>query len=446
MNPNGRQPAEILSSPALVAIADSMADLVDAFEGAGHHLYLVGGAVRDLLADHGASGHGGSGRGGSGRGGVNATDLDFTTAALPAEITRLVEPFASAVWTQGERFGTIGAKVGDVLVEITTHRAETYDERSRKPTVMFGRSIEDDLARRDFTINAIAVSLPGRVLVDPHGGRADLAAGVLRTPLAPEVSFTDDPLRMLRAARFLARFRLRPSPEVLVAARAGADRLAIVSAERVQAELEKQLAVDDPGPGFEFLDKTGLLDQVLPEFAALTPDARAEALAVAAADAGVLVRRAGLLVPIGSSAGGALRRLRYSRSAAKDTARLVDAVPSTLTPTVSDGTVRTVLDRIGLDLANDLIALSDAIRSHRALSGSNPFGLTMNRLAEREDLTDLEPPVRGGELIARLGLEPGPVVGEAVAFLKTRRLEDGPMTESQALASVRAWLAEATRK
>jgi poly(A) polymerase len=449
------RPVRVVSSPALVEVAESVTGLVDAFASAGHRLYLVGGAVRDLLV---AERHPSPGTTDEAAGDFadldftdldfadpDFTDLDFTTDAVPAEIARLVKPFSSAVWTQGERFGTIGAKVGDRLVEITTHRAEAYDDASRKPVVTFGHSIEDDLARRDFTINAIAVLLPGRELVDPFDGQADLTAGLLRTPLAPEVSFSDDPLRMLRAARFLARFHLRPAAELVAAAEAGAARLAIVSAERVQAELEKQLAITEPGPGLDFLYGTGLLDHVVPELAR-DAGARAEAVALAGAAGSPLVRRAGLLVPIGvADAAAALRRLRYSRAATAETLRLVGTVPETLTAEVGDKTVRVTLDSIGFDHVDELIRLSDNVRRHRQLPGPNPFQLAMDRLAEREDLTDLDPPVSGGDLIAHLGMKPGPAVGDAVAFLKKRRLESGPMTESEALAWVEEWLADAPK-
>lgn len=426
-----------LMSTALIDAVESTAGLVQAFKTAGYRLYLVGGAVRDLLAAETSATDGDSTE--------KITDLDFTTDAQPAEITQLVRPFASAVWTQGERFGTIGAKIGDRLVEITTHRAEVYEDTSRKPTVTFGRSIDDDLARRDFTINAIAVSLPDLELVDPYDGRADLAAGMLRTPLAPEVSFTDDPLRMLRAARFLARFGLEPAPELGEAAAAGADRLSIVSAERVQAELEKLLAVADPRPAFLFLERTGLLDQVVPDLGSVAADDRREALALATAEGSPLVRRAGLLLPLGArAAADTLRRLRYGRSVTTDTTRLVAAVPEIMAADLTDRSVRTIVDRIGLDRIPELLQLSDNLHHQRRPNGPNPFRHRMELLATTEDLADLEPPIGGGDLIERIGIEPGPDVGRAVAFLKERRLADGPMSEDDAIAAVTDWLTEST--
>lgn len=432
MSRGAREPTAQWLSSSLVDAVASVGDLVDAFTAAGHRLYLVGGAVRDLLVAATDPSTG-----------VDLVDLDFTTDAIPDQIVRLVEPHASAVWTQGARFGTIGAKIGARLVEITTHRAEAYDETSRKPAVTFGRSIDDDLARRDFTINAIALSLPDGELVDPFGGRTDLAAGVLRTPLEADVSFTDDPLRMLRAARFIARFHLEPTVELVTAAASGAERLGIVSAERIQAELEKQLAVDEPGPGFVFLGQTGVLDRVIPELSVAGSDQRAEALALAAAPGSPLVRRAGLLLPLqGPDATRVLRRLRYGRADVAETAHLLDAVDLLLDRDVTDGLVRTVVDSIGLDRIPEVIQLSDNIRRHRQLTGPNPFPRTVKRLAAAEDLSDLEPPVSGGDLIAQLDLEPGPIVGEAVSYLKSRRLEAGPMTVAEAIAAAETWLAD----
>ncbi|MGI9613493.1 MAG: CCA tRNA nucleotidyltransferase, partial [Acidimicrobiales bacterium] len=401
-------PSADLAARAFAEIAASVVDLVDGFMAADHRLFLVGGAVRDVfVASELADSHAAAPE-------VDLTDLDFTTAAHPEEIIRLVRPHASAVWTQGERFGTIGATIDGRLVEITTHRAESYDEASRKPVVTFGKTLEADLARRDFTINALAVSLPECDVVDPFDGRSDLVAGILRTPLAPEVSFSDDPLRMLRAARFLARFGLDPAPELVRAAADGAGRLAIVSAERVQAELEKLFSVENPEPALAFLDETGLLAEVLPELVSISEPDRAEAQALAGSPGSPLVRRAGLLLPIAASARGALARLRYSRADSVDTVRLLDAVDIAIGGVATDRDVRVVVDSIGLDRCADLIQLNANVRSHRRLVGEGHFVEALQRLGDREDLADLDSPVSGGELITKLGLEPGPLVGQAV--------------------------------
>ena len=225
--------------------------LAERFAASGHRLYLVGGVVRDLLLGRDMS---------SGR------DIDLTTDALPAQTKALVKDWADSVWSQGERFGTIGCRADGWDYEITTHRAEAYDPDSRKPTVEFSDAVEADLSRRDFTVNAMALALPEPVLIDPFGGADDLAAGRLRTPLAPEVSFSDDPLRMLRAARFIAGYGLEPVPELTAAVDAMAARLDIVSAERIRDEFDKLMVVDDPSTGLWFLVESGLTDRFLPEF------------------------------------------------------------------------------------------------------------------------------------------------------------------------------------
>src|SRR5439155_13899021 len=197
------------------------APLAERFARAGFRLYLVGGSVRDAILGRS----------------LDEPDLDFTTDARPDDIERVVRGWADAVWLQGKRFGTIGAAKGARRYEITTHRAEAYQPDTRKPDVAFADVVEADLSRRDFTVNAMAISLPELELVDPHGGVADLAAARLRTPLSPEDSFGDDPLRMLRAARFIAGYQLKPEPELVDAVVAMRDRMEIVSAERIRDEL-----------------------------------------------------------------------------------------------------------------------------------------------------------------------------------------------------------------
>ena len=236
--------------------------LAAAFGAAGHRLYLVGGAVRDLLL-------------GSAR---QDYDLDLTTDARPPEIKALVAGWGHAVWTQGERFGTIGARRDQPdgstrTIEITTFRSDVYVDDSRKPHVTFGDDIETDLHRRDFTINAMALELTGDdggvALVDPYGGAADLATSTLRTPGPPEVSFDDDPLRMLRAARFVAGYDLEPVPELVAAVVERGERLDIVSRERIRDELDKLIVVPRPSAGLWFLVDTGLAEHFLPELPAL---------------------------------------------------------------------------------------------------------------------------------------------------------------------------------
>ncbi|MDE0608266.1 MAG: hypothetical protein OXH78_14085, partial [Acidimicrobiaceae bacterium] len=238
----------------LEAVLNRAEPLARVFESAGHRFFLVGGVVRDYFL----------GRFGAGQ------DLDATTDARPDAIRALVAEMADDVWSQGERFGTIGCVIAGQSYEITTHRAESYVPASRKPSVVFGDDIVVDLARRDFTVNAMAIDMADRSLVDPFGGEADLAAGVLRTPLAPEVSLSEDPLRMLRAARFCACCALSPGLELVAAMTAERDRLEIVSAERIRDELQKLLLLDDPTAGLRLIDVTGI-GQNVPVVGVLLP-------------------------------------------------------------------------------------------------------------------------------------------------------------------------------
>ena len=239
-------------------VLEATAPIAERFQAAGKRLFLVGGPVRDGIA----------GRPGGGEPGPEA-DIDLTTNATPDEVEALVAELADAFWTQGKRFGTIGLMRAGRRFEITTHRAEAYVPESRKPKVRFGDDIETDLSRRDFTVNAMALSLPELVLVDPFDGIGDLAARRLRTPLDPEVSFSDDPLRMLRAARFIAGYYLKPDAELVTAVEAMHSRLEIVSRERIRDELDKLLLLPDPADGLWFLVNTGLAEEFLPELPAL---------------------------------------------------------------------------------------------------------------------------------------------------------------------------------
>lgn len=230
--------AEGLARIGALAASPVVATLADAFAAAGHELAIVGWPVRDALL------------------GRRTNDLDFTTDARPDEILRIVEPIATATWDIGRAFGTIGAKIRGEQVEITTYRADSYDGVTRKPTVEFGDTLEGDLARRDFTVNAMALRVPGPALVDPTGGVEDLVAGVLRTPSDPAVSFGDDPLRMLRAARFASQLGFDPAPATVAAIERLGETLRIVSPERVQGELVKLLQTDDPTRGIRILVDT----------------------------------------------------------------------------------------------------------------------------------------------------------------------------------------------
>lgn len=419
--------------------------VAERFAAAGFRLYLVGGVVRDLaLAGADPFDPGGN-------------DIDLTTDAQPLDIKRLLSPMAEAVWSQGERFGTIGAQINGQAVEITTHRAEAYDPDSRKPLVRFGKDLGEDLSRRDFTINAMAVEVPDLALHDPFGGMTDLADRRLRTPLSPEESFNDDPLRMMRAARFLTRFELTPDPVVVEAAVALADRLDIVSAERITDELERLLAVEDPASGLRFLVETGLLARILPAYGPDGPAADAvsavPALAAVATDTKrpedrVLIRRTGLLWPIRSEAADQLRRLRHSKADSTLTLGLLNAtaVATTLADRADDraraAAVRRIVARIGVARLEPLARVVVAVATTDPTverSSAMVLAATVDRLRANEDLGDLEAPLSGAEIIAELGIEPGPEVGRLSRLLRERRLNDGPFDRDQAVELLHSW-------
>ncbi len=396
------------------------------FDDAGFSLYLVGGIVRNHLA------------------GVHADldDVDFTTDAEPAEIKRLVRDWFDALWTQGERFGTIGGKVGDRVYEITTHRAEAYQSDSRKPVVAFSKAITDDLSRRDFTINAMAWKVPNRELIDPYGGEADLAAGVLRTPLDADTSFSDDPLRMLRAARFLTRFGLTPDPAVLSSATALAERLDIVSVERIQIELDKLLRLDDPRVGLEFLLEHGLLEQFWPE---LDAAAIGRISAIAPTSPSLLTQRlaaalVGLERPVSQAR---LKHLRYSNDVVKLVVRLAEAATgwSRRRSAHDDEAVRRLAARLSGSLPL-LLSLGQQLNlPHAAALAAN-----IERLEAQGELDDLGPELTGEEIMELLEVGPGPMVGEVLADLSEYRLADGRHSRAEAEERARNyWRKRSTR-
>lgn len=411
-------------SHTLDELAPVINPVAERFVAAGHRLYLVGGIVRDLS-----------------RGELSGFDIDFTTDAHPPTIKKLMSPLADAVWSQGERFGTIGASVGGHDLEITTHRAERYDPESRKPVVTFGDRLEEDLSRRDFTINAMAIEVPGRQLHDPFDGSTDLEDRILRTPLSPDVSFTDDPLRMMRAARFISRFGLSVADEVFEAACRLADRLAIVSVERVADETERLLAVADPSTGLEFLRQTGLLNHVLGS----QTDKEADlACRLAAGPGGPLVRRAGLLWS--TDPGLVLRRLRYSNDDRKATVAAVEAVREWMGSggsTAVEG--RRLVSRAGAPGPQGLAAnLSRELTDRDQVDAAERLVAVINDLDRTDDLGPYQSPLSGSDIMAELNLAPGPIVGQAQAFLRERRLTDGPITADEARRLLRRWYDDET--
>ena len=439
------------------------------FAAAGRSLYLVGGSVRDALFPGPA-------------GTAEPHDLDLTTDALPAEIERLVQGWADDIWTQGERFGTIGCRKGTQVYEITTHRAEVYVPESRKPEVTFGDDVVVDLSRRDFTINALALRLPDMELIDPFDGLGDLAAGRLRTPLDPEISFGDDPLRMLRAARFAARFSLEPDAALTAAVERMHGRLSIVSAERIRDELDKIVMVDVPSVALWFVVRTGLADEFLPELPGLAleqdpihrhKDVLGHTLAVVDKTSPIrLLRLAALFHDVGKprtraiTDGGVsfhhhevvgarmtrtrMEALRYSAADVDTVVRLVELHLRFHTYRLgwTDKAVRRYVRDAGehLELLNELTRCDCTTRNAakaRALARRmDELEARITELGEQEELQALRPDLDGNQIMELLGIGPGRDVGQALDFLMELRLDEGPLGEEEAARRLRAWWAE----
>jgi poly(A) polymerase len=386
------------------------------------------------------------------------------------------------VWTQGARFGTIGCRKGSRVYEITTHRAEVYVPDSRKPEVTFGDDITVDLSRRDFTINALALRLPDMELIDPFDGLGDLAAGRLRTPLDPEVSFDDDPLRMLRAARFAARFSLEPDPALVEAVRRMHGRLSIVSAERIRDELDKIIMVDVPSRALWFVVRNGLADEFLPELPAMAleqdpihrhKDVLAHTLAVVdKTSKNRLLRLAALFHDVGKprtraiTDGGVsfhhhevvgarmtrvrMEALRYPSSDVDTVVRLVELHLRFHTYRLgwTDKAVRRYVRDAGpyLDTLNELTRCDCTTRNAakaRALARRmDELEARIAELRAQEELDAMRPDLDGNQIMEILGLEPGRAVGEARDFLMDLRLDEGPLGEEEAAKRLRAWWAE----
>jgi poly(A) polymerase len=449
-------------------------ELADRFAAAGHRLYLVGGSVRDALL------------------GRPSHDLDFTTDARPEAIQALLEGWAEAVWDTGIAFGTVGAVRRGSTVEITTFRADAYDGVSRNPVVAFGDSIDDDLVRRDFTVNAMAVELtadPHR-FVDPHGGLAALAGGTLDTPATPQQSFSDDPLRMLRAARFVSQLGFEPAARVVEAITSMADQLDRITRERVQVELTKLVMGAHPRRGVELMVDTGMADRVLPEVPAMRlaidehmqhKDVYTHSLvvmeqAIARETDGpdLVLRLAALLHDVGKpdtrrkEADGRvsfhhhevvgaklvrrrLRELRYPKVVVDEVAQLVFLhlrFHGYSSGEWTDSAVRRYVADAGplLERLHKLVRSDCTTRNRRraaALQRSyDSLEQRVVELREREELDSIRPDLDGNEIMRLLGIPPGPKVGKAYKHLLAVRMERGPLTGEQAEAELRAWAAD----
>jgi poly(A) polymerase len=438
-------------------------ELGDRFQSVGHELYLVGGVVRDLVMGRLTP----------------ATNFDFATDAAPAETSRLLRGWAEAQYLVGVRFGTVGARRHGTLLEITTFREERYPEDERKPSITFAKDIQTDLSRRDFTINAMAIRLPDGEFVDPFEGVRDLAAKRLDTPLDPEIAFSDDPLRMLRAARFVSQLRVTPAPRVVEAIRAMRERLGIVSGERIRDELDKLLVGEDPRVALSLLVDTGLSDVFLPELSALRiaqdpvhrhKDVLRHTFAVVErCEPDVVLRLAALLHDVGKPstrritpegvsfhhhevvgarmAEERLRALRYPNSVVDDVRRLVELHLRFhgYGEGWTDAAVRRYVHDAGhlLDRLNQLtradVTTRDPRRAERFARLQDDLEERIAKLAEQESLLAMRPPLDGRQVMAHLGIQPGPLVGEALAYLMEVRMERGEIPEHEAYRLLDGW-------
>ena len=451
----------------LLAPGSPLQDLAGRFTSVGRRLYLVGGSVRDALLRRAGS------------------DLDLTTDARPEEIERLVDGWAEHVWLQGKAFGTIGCSRGGLQLEITTFRAEVYHPDSRKPDVVFADDLDTDLSRRDFTVNAMALLLGGdaAALIDPFNGLEDLLVHRrLRTPLDPEISFVDDPLRMLRAARFIAAHGLEPEPALTAAVTKLKGRLEIVSAERMADELSKLLVVPDPAPGLWFLVDTGLAGEFLPELPALAleqdpvhhhKDVLAHTIAVVAKTRPELVvRLAALLHDVGKPrtrafgpdgvsfhlhdvvgarmAADRLRELRFPNHVIEAVTELVALHLRFHTYKMgwTDRAVRRYVRDAGpyLDQLNELVRCDCTTRNQakaKALARRmDDLERRIEELRAQEEIDSIRPPLDGNQVMAILGVRPGRVVGEALSMLLEARLDEGPISEEDATRRLLAWASD----
>lgn len=405
------------------------------FADAGHQLYLVGGIVRDgVLAemDDSPSASDNLGAGGN--------DIDLTTDARPEVTKALLKNVATSLWAQGERFGTIGARVDGRDLEITTFRADVYRDDSRKPEVAFGHELRGDLARRDFTINAMAVSTATGQLHDPHHGRRDLRERLLRTPLDPHLSFSDDPLRILRAARFLPRFDMRASPELAAAASALAPRLSIVSVERIRDEWERLLAVTSPRVGLDFLDEHGVVGFIAPEVSDLPDPVRAAARERAASAASPLVRRAGFLADLDiETAHRCLADLRYSNAVIADSMAVLSAAARLAVSATNDESLRRIVATTGRHVEPVLIdealvlARIAAQGDRAAVDHVERVTAALGLLRAREDLRAVDLPIGGDDVMREFDVAAGRAVGEALEWLREQRIVHGPLDRDQAI-------------
>lgn len=452
-------------------VLSEIAPLAERFRDAGFKLFIVGGTVRDLMLDHP----------------LDELDYDFTTDAQPDQIKALLAGWCDSLWTQGERFGTIGAKKANRVYEITTHRAEAYSPDSRKPDVQFSKEVREDLSRRDFTINAMALEVTAASpnLVDPFNGMSDLMGKVLRTPLSPEISFSDDPLRMMRAARFISNLGMIAVPELVSAVKAMADRITIVSAERIRDEFDRLIVTERPSFGLWFLVDNGLSKHFLPELGAMQleqdpihrhKDVLTHTLAVVEnvkrddpCDFRI-TRLAALFHDVGKPKTRAIRpgkgvtfyhheavgarmtrdRMRKLRYSAQDTETVAELVAlSARFHTYQMGWTDAAVRRYVRDAGEHLAELNVLTKSDCTTRNEKKVAALAKRmeeleqriadLAAREELAAMRPEMQGDQVMEFLNVKPGRHVGEALNFLMEIRIEEGLLGDQEIRRRLKSW-------
>jgi poly(A) polymerase len=462
---------------ALGESADLLKELGEKFSKNGFEISLVGGPVRDAVL------------------GKLVKDLDLTTNAKPEEIQKCLKGWADSIWDVGIKFGTVGAKVKDYVFEITTYRTEQYEDTSRKPSVEFGKTLEEDLARRDFTINAMALRLPNFELVDIYNGLTDLNNKILRTPLDAQISFSEDPLRMLRAARFMSKLDLKPQADLVEAMKTLADRLKIVSMERINDEFNKLLLTDKPRPGIELLVETGVAEHFLPELPALKleidehhhhKDVYQHSLTVLdqvidletkhqpQIEADLVLRIAALLHDIGKPktrkfegegrvsfhhhevvgarlAKKRLEKLRYSNEIIEQVCLLIELhlrfhgygdgkwTDSAVRRYVRDAEEQLI--RLHKLTRADCTTRNDA-KAEKLRNAYNDLEQRIVELSKQEELKSMRPELDGAEIMKVLNIKPGPEVGKAYQFLLDLRLDKGIIGIEKATEELKTWWAK----
>ena len=462
---------------ALGESADLLKELGEKFSKNGFEISLVGGPVRDAVL------------------GKLVKDLDLTTNAKPEEIQKCLKGWADSIWDVGIKFGTVGAKVKDYVFEITTYRTEQYEDTSRKPSVEFGKTLEEDLARRDFTINAMALRLPNFELVDIYNGLTDLNNKILRTPLDAQISFSEDPLRMLRAARFMSKLDLKPQADLVEAMKTLAERLKIVSMERINDEFNKLLITDKPRPGIELLVETGVAEHFLPELPALKleidehhhhKDVYQHSLTVLdqvidletkhqpQIEADLVLRIAALLHDIGKPktrkfegegrvsfhhhevvgarlAKKRLEKLRYSNEIIEQVCLLIELhlrfhgygdgkwTDSAVRRYVRDAEEQLI--RLHKLTRADCTTRNDA-KAEKLRNAYNDLEQRIVELSKQEELKSMRPELDGAEIMKVLNIKPGPEVGKAYQFLLDLRLDKGIMGIEKATEELKTWWAK----